>query len=88
MATITIMRREERTEPTDHQHIDEHEHGGEGQAEIAEDLDGDVPFAIPFHGWFRVGEGLAGVEDGQPGLVAAERAEIERASALFIWRMA
>jgi hypothetical protein len=60
------QRREERAEPADHQHVDQDQHRGEGQAEIAEDLDGDVPFAIPFHRGLLVGERLAGVEDPQP----------------------
>ena len=43
------QRREERPEPADHQHVDQHQHGGEGRAQVAEDFDGDVPFAVPFH---------------------------------------
>ena len=42
-------RREEGAEPADHQHVDQDQTRGEGRAEVAEDLDGDVPFAVPFH---------------------------------------
>ena len=45
-------RGDEAAEPADHQHIDQHQAGGEGAAEIAEHLDGDVPLAIPFQGGF------------------------------------
>ena len=51
-------RREERTEPADHQDVDENQHSGEGEPEIAKDFDCNVPFAVPFQGGFCVGEGL------------------------------
>ena len=42
-------RRHERLEPADDQHIDQHQHRGEGEAEVAKDFVGDVPLAVPLH---------------------------------------
>ena len=36
--------------PAHHQNKDQHQHHAEGNAQIPEDLVGDVPFAVPFHG--------------------------------------
>ena len=41
-------RREETAKPADHQNKDQDQHRGESGSEVAEDFDGDVPFAIPF----------------------------------------
>ena len=50
-------------EPADHQHVDKNHDGTEGQAEVAEDLQGDMPLAAPFHGRFGLGKGLVHVVD-------------------------
>ena len=42
-------RHREALEPADHQDVDQYEHRGEGEAEVAEDLVGDVPLAVPLH---------------------------------------
>ena len=55
------QRRDERTEPADHQNVDQHQDGGEGQSKVAEDLDGDVPFAVPFHRGLIIAERQFGV---------------------------
>ena len=35
--------------PAHHEHVDQNQHGCEGEAKVAKDLDGDVPFAVPLH---------------------------------------
>jgi hypothetical protein len=47
-------------EPPDHQHVDEQQHDREGDAEVAEDLDGHLPFAVP-------------LDRGSPSVSAAPR---------------
>ena len=79
-------RREERTEPADHQDVDENQHSGEGEPEIAKDFDCNVPFAVPFHGRFCVGEGLRSVIDRDRRAVPTELAGVEFLQALCSWR--
>jgi hypothetical protein len=43
------QRDDERLEPADDQHVDENEHQGECNAEVAEHLIGDVPLSVPLH---------------------------------------
>jgi hypothetical protein len=50
-------------EPPHHEDVDEDEHRREGQTQVAEDLVGDVPLAVPFHRVLRRVERLAGVVD-------------------------
>ena len=71
------QRREERPEPADHQDVNQHQHRGEGHAEVAEDLNRDVPFAVPFDGRLVVGERHVVVVDFQRRAVAAEFARVE-----------
>ena len=70
-------RREEGAEPADHQHVNQHKHGGESGAEITKDFDRDLPFAIPFQRRFRFGERLDGIVDLHRRAVAAELARVE-----------
>ena len=56
-------RARERLEPADHQDVDQHDHGRERDAEIAEHLVGDVPLAVPLHRVGRRVERLFGVVD-------------------------
>ena len=70
------QRRLEALEPADHQHVDQHENRGKGQAQIAKYFDGDVPLPIPPHGvavgTLRHGGALVllhRVAVGQPDLV-------------------
>ncbi len=43
-------RHREALEPADHEDVDEQEHRGEGEAEVAEHLERDVPLAVPLEG--------------------------------------
>src|SRR6516162_4209892 len=70
-------RREERTEPADHQDVDENQHGGEGEPEIAKGFDCNVPFAVPFQGRFSIGEGLRSVIDRDRRAAPTELAAVE-----------
>ena len=79
------QRGQERAEPADHQNEDQHQHGGKGRAEVAEDFDGDVPFAVPLDGRLIVGERLGGVVDLEGRAAAAELPGVERCRALFIF---
>ena len=53
------QRHNEGPEPADHKHVDENQHGGKRKSHIAEDLDGDVPLAVPLH---RVVVGRVGID--------------------------
>ena len=76
---------DERLEPADDQHVDQDEHRREGDAEVAKDLVGDVPFAVPLHCVRRAVERLMRVEDlDRPAALAARM----DASVRFICRMA
>ena len=71
------QRREERPEPADHQNVNQHQHGGERQAEVAEHFDRDVPFAVPFHRGCWSVNGRMAVVNFQRRAVAAEFARVE-----------
>ena len=43
------QRHDERSEPSHHEHIDEHQHGGKREPQIAKHLNRDMPFTIPLH---------------------------------------
>ena len=43
------QRRDEGLEPADDEDVDQHQHHREGDAQVAEDLVGDVPLAVPLH---------------------------------------
>ena len=49
-------------EPADDQDVDQQEHHGECQPEIAKDFEGDVPLAVPLHGEAIGGQRLPGHE--------------------------
>ena len=81
-ASMMVSGVDERLEPADDQDVDEHQHGGERDAEIAEHLVGDVPLAIPLHRVARAVERLPGVEDLEAvALRAAARWPAPRSSA-------
>ena len=48
--------------PADHQHVDQHHHQAEGQPQVAEDLKGDVPLAVPLDRRLQAAERLLEVE--------------------------
>ncbi len=56
------QRREVVAEPADHQHVDQHHNNAEGQPQVTEDLEGDVPLAIPLYRWLQAVERLHKVE--------------------------
>ena len=60
-------------EPPHDEDVDENEHGGEREAEVAEDLIRDVPFAVPLHGALRRVERLTRVVDLERVPPAASR---------------
>jgi hypothetical protein len=54
MTVITMSGVDVVLEPADHEHVDQDTHGAEGEAEVAEDLEGDLPLAVPLDGGFAV----------------------------------
>ncbi len=50
------QRSHEGFEPTDHQDVNQDEDGTKGQAQVAENLNRDMPLSVPFHGGLLVGE--------------------------------